>query len=302
MKKYFYLFIFFFGAVSGKAQIVNNQFENWTNVGAYDSLNFWSTDAYLSPTAAQKETSSPQSGSTSLKLVTTSYTIGLPLALPGAASTGGFILAGTSLDLAQGGQPDNVRHASLKGYYKYAPIAGAQGSIEVVLYKRNGSNRDTIASGIMPLTSAVSSYTLFNVPLVYKSAGDPDSSVVYFQSSTRAIPDVFTNTATIGSALYVDSVFFDGVQAVDELPANLVSVKAYPNPASDFLTIESKWKTQVKVSVSVLDVNGKLVQSTPLQDNKQRIDISSLSNGNYFYQLNDEKGAKLYSGKFSVSH
>ncbi len=301
MKKYFYLFIFVLAAVSGKAQIVNNQFENWTNVGAYDSLNHWSTDDFLVSTCAQKNSVNPQSGSASLLLTTSLYVNGVYVALPGAASTGGFAVNGVSVDLSKGGQPDTVNHTYLKGYYKFAPVGSDTGSIEVVLYKRNGANRDTIASGIMLLTAAASSYTVFSVPLNYIRPGTSDSSIVYFQSSGRTVSGLF-NTGTIGSTLYIDSVYFDGITGINELPSNLVSINVFPNPASNILTIESKWKTPVKITISMLDMNGKLLQSIPMTDNKQRIDISALANGNYFYELMDERGTKLYSGKFSVSH
>jgi hypothetical protein len=300
MKKY-YILALLLAAFSAKSQIVNNEFENWTNAGAYDSLLNWSTDNFLTATCSQKETSSVQSGSASLKLTTSSYVNGITAAIPGAASTGTFAVAGLSVDLSKGGQPDPVRHTLLKGYYKYAPVGGAAASIEVVLYKRNGAVRDTVAYGVMPVTGAVSSYTLFNLPLTYLKTEDPDSSVVYFQSSGRTFTDLF-NTTTLGSVLYIDSVYFEGITGINELPSNLVSINTFPNPASSFLTIEVKWKKAVKVSVAILDLSGKLLKSIPVVDEKQRIDVSSLSNGNYFYELVDDKGSKLYSGKFSVSH
>jgi len=305
MKKIFTLtlFIVSVGLVKeAAAQIPNNQFETWVNTGTYDSLVGWNTDNFLAPTCSQATTTTPQSGTTSLKLVTSSYVSSpFTLSLPGAASTGGFNVSGTSINLATGGQPDAARHAFLKGYYKYAPVLGALGSIETVLYKYNSGtgNRDTIASAIMSLSSA-SNYTFFILPLVYLSSSNPDSSIVFFQSSGRALGDLF-NTGTLGSALYIDSVYFDGITGVDDIDQNLISVISYPNPTADMLIIEAKWKSPLNGSIGIFDVHGKLIQTIPGLHDKQEIDVHSLSNGNYFYYLLDETGRKLNSGKFFVN-
>lgn len=298
MKKIYLLFLLAsaMGLSKTNAQIWNNQFENWTTGTTYDSLNYWTSDNFLVPTCAQKEVSSVQSGSASLKLTTTSYS---GLSLPGAISTGGFLLNGFTINLATGGQPDNIRHVLLKGYYKYTSVLGAQGSIETVLYHYNGTTRDTIASGILAVTASAN-YTFFSVPLAYKSVIAPDTSIVFFQSSGRNTADLL-NPATLGSTLYIDSVYFDRVTGVDDLNQDLVSVISYPNPAIDFLVIESTWKTPVAGSIAIVDVLGKLIETIPILHEKQQVDVHSLSNGNYFYYLLDEHGKKLNSGKFSVN-
>ncbi len=297
MKKIVYALLLL--AISGSlsAQIPNNLFESWINVGAYDSLQFWSTPNFIAPTSASKEQIDIQSGAISLKLTTSSY---LGASVPGAASTGGFIQNGLSIDLSKGGQPDNVRHTTLNGYYKYNAIGGATGTIEVVLFKRNGSVRDTVASGIQVINNTPN-YTAFSIPLVYKSFNAPDSSIVYFQSSGRATSDLF-NGATIGSSLYIDSVYFQGITTgINNISADPFSVRAYPNPAREFVTVETTRKISAKTSISILDIHGKVVETIPMTDEKQRIDISALSSGNYFYNLVDEKNKILGSGKFSVS-
>ncbi len=301
MKKILFLSLITFSILVAdvSAQIPNNQFENWTTATSYDSLNFWSTDNFLVSTCAQKEISNVQSGAISLKLTSSMYNFITNLSLPGAASTGSFIVSGTTINLAAGGQPDIGRHAFLKGYYKYTSVGGAHGSIESVLYKRNGSSRDTVASAIWSVNDTAN-YTFFSIPLIYNSVNNPDSSIVYFQSSGRTFSDLLV-TGTIGSQLVIDSVYFDGTVGVNELPENLVSLASYPNPASEFLVIETRWVKPVKASISFLDMNGRLIQNIPLINTKQRIDLSSFSNGNYLYNLLDEDGNKLNSGKFSVN-
>ncbi len=296
----FLLFIFSVALNSAYAQIPNNEFENWTVSASYDSLVFWSTDNFLVSTCAQKEASIIQSGSLSLRLTTSAYPFGIAtLALPGAASTGGFTVNGPNIDLAQGGQPDAIRHAFLKGYYKYSSVGGAHGSIETVLYKNNGTTRDTVGYAIWQVSDA-SNYTFFSIPLVYNSPNDPDTAIVYFQSSSRVLTDLL-NLGTLGSQLFVDSVYYDGLVGINEPGGNLISLVSFPNPATDYLVIETKWNTPVKGSVSIFDIKGKLIEQIPMTNEKQRVDLSGFSNGSYFYDILDERGNRLNSGKFSVS-
>lgn len=62
------------------------------------------------------------------------------------------------------------------------------------------------------------------------------------------------------------------------------NIKIYPNPSSDFVTIEHKGVS----SISVFDVNGKKV-SLPyfITDAGVRIDVQSISEGIYFIRLNN---------------
>lgn len=61
------------------------------------------------------------------------------------------------------------------------------------------------------------------------------------------------------------------------------SIKIYPNPASDFITIESN--TTVITSISVYDILGKNVLSQNELINN-RLNVSMLNNGVYFLKIN----------------
>jgi len=66
--------------------------------------------------------------------------------------------------------------------------------------------------------------------------------------------------------------------AINDINSNL---SVYPNPVKDVLTIEGSY-----VSANIYDVFGKLVLTT---DNQKTIDVSALSNGVYFVNINSEK-------------
>ncbi|MFT6982119.1 MAG: hypothetical protein ACJAUD_000886, partial [Crocinitomicaceae bacterium] len=67
-------------------------------------------------------------------------------------------------------------------------------------------------------------------------------------------------------------------------PKTLTTFKVFPNPATDALTIESKFKLQ---SISILDMNGRLII---LRGNSETIDISTLKIGSYFVKIETEDG------------
>lgn len=70
-----------------------------------------------------------------------------------------------------------------------------------------------------------------------------------------------------------------------------LNFKMYPNPTSSTTYIEFNFKEPRNVQVTVFDVLGKIVTQIPMQElksgiNKINIDLSSLKNGLYFFQIN----------------
>ncbi len=63
---------------------------------------------------------------------------------------------------------------------------------------------------------------------------------------------------------------------------NSKNISIYPNPANDILTIDGRY-----IALKIYDLFGKLIFSTTDQNT---INISSLSNGLYFIDINTEKG------------
>lgn len=69
---------------------------------------------------------------------------------------------------------------------------------------------------------------------------------------------------------------------------------AYPNPATDVLTIET---SAGEGSIELVDLTGRVVKTAVINSNLTRIDVSDLSNGMYVYRVN---GAA--QGKVQVAH
>ena len=97
-----------------------------------------------------------------------------------------------------------------------------------------------------------------------------------------------TNTGTSVSVaqgvqqLYEISV----VTAIDEAKGINLSVTAYPNPTTDYLTLRIDEFEISNLSFKLYDMNGKLLQSEKITGNQTSIVMSNLVPANYFVKVN----------------
>jgi hypothetical protein len=86
-----------------------------------------------------------------------------------------------------------------------------------------------------------------------------------------------------------DCVFPVGISA---LPAQFGKIEVYPNPSSDYVTIETPLLT-TSGNLTILKLNGQECISRKLTENKIQIDISNLPAGIYITKVSDETGVKV---------
>jgi glucose/arabinose dehydrogenase len=77
-------------------------------------------------------------------------------------------------------------------------------------------------------------------------------------------------------------------------PANTINqsitnIKLYPNPAKENLTVDTAGAT-LPLQARIYDLSGKLLQSTTIQQDQQRIDVSALSSGLYLTEISNTNG------------
>ena len=68
-----------------------------------------------------------------------------------------------------------------------------------------------------------------------------------------------------------------------------LSVTAYPNPTSDYLTLEVGNYDSANLQYLIFDVSGKLLQTIDAQGPTTQIEIRALAPGNYFVKVLDNK-------------
>ncbi len=96
-----------------------------------------------------------------------------------------------------------------------------------------------------------------------------------------------TNTGTNGSvAQGVQQPFeISVVTAIEEAKGINLSVTAYPNPTTDYLTLSIDEFEISDLSYQLCDINGKLLQKEKITGNQTSIVMSNLVSASYFVKV-----------------
>jgi hypothetical protein len=78
--------------------------------------------------------------------------------------------------------------------------------------------------------------------------------------------------------------------------ANAATWQVFPNPLQDYLYVRGT-TTEREISIRIYDAWGRLQQQADFRQGENRLDVSRLPAGAYFYQLQTENGALLQHGK-----
>ena len=73
------------------------------------------------------------------------------------------------------------------------------------------------------------------------------------------------------------------VTAINDLPLFDVNITAYPNPASDFITIENSEDLQKELAIEISDIKGKVYLKEEFSDAKKQINLDAFF-GNLFFE------------------
>ena len=98
-----------------------------------------------------------------------------------------------------------------------------------------------------------------------------------------------THTGTNGSvAQGVQQPFeISVVTAIEEAKGINLSVSAYPNPTTDYLTLEVKEFELSNMSFQLYDMSGKLLQNEKITGNQTSIVMSNLVPATYFVKVTE---------------
>ena len=78
-------------------------------------------------------------------------------------------------------------------------------------------------------------------------------------------------------------------------------LKVYPNPATTFTKFEFQKSFDKGYTLQVINFIGKQVYEAKNISSTTTLDLSSYNRGVYIYQLKDQSGKVIESGKFQVS-
>jgi photosystem II stability/assembly factor-like uncharacterized protein len=140
--------------------------------------------------------------------------------------------------------------------------------------------------GIYISTDWGQSWQLFNDSL-------PEASMIYDLSYSPVNRKI--RAATFGRGIYQRAMIpatTTGLNKVAESPSYTV----YPNPTSGILNFKSIEEFQgIELSLTIMDLDGKILRQNNLNNQSYSIDISMLPTGIYFYELKGDK--QSYRGK-----
>jgi len=80
-----------------------------------------------------------------------------------------------------------------------------------------------------------------------------------------------------------------------------VAIKFYPNPAISTITFDFQKAIDKSYSFQIYNFLGKKVFEAPAVEQKTLVNLSDFFRGIYIFQLKDQNGKILTTGKFQVS-
>ena len=122
-------------------------------------------------------------------------------------------------------------------------------------------------------------------------ASDPEGSQGFVAFKVKPLPiiqlnDVVENTAHIyfdfNAAIITNTVTTTYVDELGVSDFETLKVIAYPNPANDILNIQAEGSIS---SIEIMNVLGQTLLTSKGNGNKEQLDISGLSAGNYFVRI-----------------
>ena len=141
---------------------------------------------------------------------------------------------------------------------------------------------DDAAIGLMavvdgPITIIGTSLTDYTINLTNLILGDTNFVELYFELNTNG---------SSGTSAIVSFWVPSGVTAIEEEVGSAAEVKVFPNPATDFVTIE----TQNKGVLTLSNILGEVVAEKTLSPGVNKLEIMNLSPGLYFYKVGENAG------------
>ena len=259
-----------FGVGISFAQIPNAGFESWTN-GEPDN---WTTNNNSPSYVTLSQSATAHSGSSAILGQVASFSsFGFPPVLESGVRGKGFAYAG--------------RPGVFTGFYQFTPVSGDIMEMTILLTK-GGVQGTAVAGGSGLISTAVSSYTSFSVPLLYVTSDVPDTAYITFIiASTGGLTHV-------GSSFLLDDLALSGTAAVagdpSQVPQSFSLNQNYPNPFNPTTTIRYGLPHRMQVTLTVFNSLGQQVKELVNGEvdagyHDVKFDGSGLASGMYFYRI-----------------
>ncbi|MGV3632641.1 MAG: T9SS type A sorting domain-containing protein [Bacteroidota bacterium] len=275
------------------AQIPNNGFESWTDMGSYMEPQAYLTSNSLTagpgyPVTRSSDHYPANVGGYSIRIE--SNTSLLP------DDGYGVVLQNRSGSMNNGpgpGFPVTGHPTSLTGYYKFIPLNGDTLSMMVQLYL----NGNTVAYGEFTSTVAQSGWTSFSIP--FNSYVQADSATIMLASYYAGGPPP-QYMPHGNSVLYVDNLNFNTLITANVTELEQQELNLQPNPANTELTVSFPANAAIS-EVKLYDVlNREIAAQTASSSLPVTLDVSHYPDGTYFIRA--ISADKSYERKLFICH
>ena len=257
-------------AVQATAQVPNGGFETWNTVDTYMDPADWLTFNALTALGgvdASCEQGSPGAVGSHYATVTTRNTA--------FGSFPGIIISGNTTT-GSTGFAFSSRPATFTGKWQYGIQPLDTGLVVVYFTKWNNATQssDSVGAGAAQLLGSLSGWSSMNIPISYFSGASPDSAFILVASSLNAPVE--------GSFIKVDDLGFGTISGINENAIATASIKLFPSPATDAVTISAQRPIQ---QVNVLDMTGRTVLEQGANAAELTVNVADLKAGRYLVQL-----------------
>ncbi|HRY33030.1 MAG TPA: PCMD domain-containing protein [Bacteroidales bacterium] len=256
MKPLLLIIILFVSAFITKGQnIPNAGMENWISSGSWSDPQFWdspnqqTTAIPFIGAAVVSKSNDAFSGSWSARLENKSF---IAFTVPGLLTLGQLDIDLVNMNFGlRGGVAFNQRPVKLKGYYKYTQQGNDSCAVAALFYKHNpGGWQDTVGLAWFIGNSTVSQWTQFEAVVDWYTSDTPDTMNILISSSASF-------TATAGSVLLVDDLFFDYNTPVVSVSKPEHKVSLIFSDVSRSLKADYDLPAGNGISLSVLSITGQ---------------------------------------------
>ncbi len=209
-------------------------------------------------------------------------------------------ITGLSLN---GGSPISVKPVSVSAWVQYYPgkdgtgMTGIDSGLLTVQALGHVGGKDSVIGTGTAVIAPSSSWVQVTANIVYIDAVHAiDTFRIAFSSSKTAM-------GLDSSTLYVDDVTMTTTANPDNSGVHTVSgnelVHVYPNPANGIVYISAP--QNAGLSCKLFNTDGRVVAETALAGT-DKLDVSKLPAGVYFYDIVDNNGSVVQKGKLSVQN
>jgi hypothetical protein len=263
----------------------NGNLEDWTTLKTEEPDNWNSTNksSDLNHPTAIKSTET-HSGSFALQLQSVSTSWGGTIAY----ITNGYM--GKHNEGPIGGMQVSANPKKVSGYYKYTPNGDDNPIVGLFSYHYDAvaGKSTNIETQIIKLP-ATDTYTYFEVPMNYNGTDQVDSLNIFFAAN-----DMMANKTNVGSVLFLDDLDI----SYYDLPTNIIMNNE--NETRVYLVGKVLHIDRIESQVSeliLLNSIGQKVVNTNLNGSNTSLQVGSLPNGIYIYNLKNNDGSTAKSGK-----